>query len=184
MLRIHIGSITEKGLNLNQREDAAGLPLLSAVASDGTVSFIRPIHVRVHATLAGETIMIDGTAGSEVCIQCSRCLEPFNMKIETDFTSTAMPEIPSAIDPETVNDVELETDEIDVISYSGDSIDLSDEIAQQLIMALPLKPLCREACKGLCSRCGADLNKASCQCHAQDNSSPFAVLKSRAFPKK
>jgi uncharacterized protein len=184
MLRIHIGSITEKGLNLNQREDAAGLPLLSAVASDGAVSFTRPIRVRVHATRSGDAIMIDGTAGSEVRLQCSRCLEPFDMNIETDFSSTAVSEIASTIDPETVNEIELAADDIDVIAYSGDTIDLGDEIAQQIIMALPFKPLCRDACKGLCNRCGANLNNTSCQCRPQDSSSPFAVLKARTFPKE
>ena len=184
MLRIHIGSITEQGLNLDVLEDSTALSLLSAVTSDGAVRFTQPIHVRVHATLAGETIMIDGTATSEVRIPCSRCLEPFDMKIETDFSSTAVPDIPSVIDPEPANDIELAADDIDVIAYSGDSIDIRDEIAQQIIMALPFKPLCRDACKGLCSRCGVDLNKMSCQCRTQDESSPFAVLKTRAFPKK
>jgi uncharacterized protein len=184
MLRIHIGSITEQGLNLDVLEDSTALSLLSAVTSDGAVRFTQPIHVRVHATLAGETIMIDGTATSEVRIPCSRCLEPFDMKIETDFSSTAVPDIPSVIDPEPANDIELAADDIDVIAYSGDSIDIRDEIAQQIIMALPFKPLCRDACKGLCSRCGVDLNKMSCQCRPQDESSPFAVLKTRAFPKK
>ena len=184
MLRIHIASITEQGLILDERADAALLPLLSAVASDGSVSFTRPIHVRIHATLAGETILIDGTIESGVRILCGRCLEPFDMKIETDFSSTAVPEIPSTIDPAAADDIELTADDMDVMAYSGDSIDLNDEIAQQIIMALPFKPLCKDSCKGLCSRCGVDLNKASCQCHPQDENSPFAVLKTRIFPKK
>jgi uncharacterized protein len=184
MLRIHIASITEQGLILDERADAALLPLLNAVASDGSVSFTRPIHVRLHATLAGETVLIDGAAESEVRMPCSRCLEPFDMKIETDFSSTAVPEIPSMIDPTAADDIELTADDMDVIAYSGDSIDLRDEIAQQIIMALPFKPLCKDACKGLCNRCGVNLNNASCQCHPQDESSPFAVLKTRIFPKK
>ena len=184
MLRIHIGSITEQGLNLDLREDAAALPMLRAVTDDGAVIFTRPIHVRIHAAITGKTVLIDGKAESAVRMPCRRCLEPFDMKIETDFSSTAVPDIPSVIDPEPANDIELAADDIDVIAYSGDSIDIRDEIAQQIIMALPFKPLCRDACKGLCSRCGVDLNKMSCQCRPQDESSPFAVLKTRTFPKK
>jgi len=41
---------------------------------------------------------------------------------------------------------------------------------------LPLKPLCREECKGLCSRCGADLNQGPCGCPEIENESPFALL--------
>jgi uncharacterized protein len=73
---------------------------------------------------------------------------------------------------------------MDVITYMGDSIDLRDEVAQQIIMALPFKPLCRNNCKGLCSRCGIDLNHQACQCHNQNQGSPFAVLKTLNFPTK
>lgn len=184
MLRIHIASITEKGLNLEEREDSAALPLLCAVTGDRGLHFIRPIHLRIHATLTGQTVLIHGTAESEVRIPCSRCLEPFDMKIETDFSGTAVPDVPSMTDPAAVDEIELAADDMDVIVYSGDSIDLGDEIAQQIIMALPFKPLCRDACKGLCNRCGVDLNQTSCQCRPRDESGPFAVLKTRAFPKK
>ena len=169
---------------MDQREDASALPLLSSVAGDGGIFFTRPVHVRIRATLTGQTVLIHGTAESDIRIPCSRCLEPFNMKIETDFSGTAVPEIPSKADPAVVDEIELTADDMDVIAYSGDSIDLRDEVAQQIIMALPFKPLCRDACKGLCNRCGADLNKTPCQCRNQDESSPFAVLKTRTFPKK
>ena len=129
-------------------------------------------------------VLIRGTAESEVRIPCSRCLEPFDMKIETDFSGTAVPDVPSMTDPAAEDEIELVADDMDVIVYSGDSIDLGDEIAQQIIMALPFKPLCRDACKGLCNRCGVDLNQTSCQCRPRDESGPIAVLKTRAFPKK
>ena len=184
MLRIHIGSITEQGLNLEEREDSAALPLLSAVTSYRGIHFTRPIHVRIHATISGQTVLIHGTAESEVRIPCSRCLEPFDMKIETDFSGTAVPDVPSVIEPAAVDEIELAADDMDVVLYSGDSIDLRDEIAQQVIMALPFKPVCRNTCKGLCSRCGVDLNQSSCQCRPQHENGPFAVLKTRVFPKK
>ncbi len=184
MMQIHIGSITDNGLDLDQREDAAAFSLLSAVAADGSVIFTRPIHVRIHATLSGKTLLIDGTVESDVRMPCSRCLEPFDMKIETDFSGTAVPEIQAMIDPGAVDDIELAATDMAVIAYSGDSIDLRGEIAQQIIMALPFKPLCRNACKGLCSRCGADLNQTACQCRPQDESGPFAALRTHAFPKK
>ncbi|WP_319409986.1 DUF177 domain-containing protein [uncultured Desulfosarcina sp.] len=184
MLRIRIDSITDSGLNLDEREDAARLPLLNTVAGEGGLRFIHPVHVRIHATLSGETVLIDGIAETVVRIPCSRCLEPFDLKIKTDFSATAVPEIQPLIDPEPADEIELAADDMDVIAYSGDNIDLRDEIAQQIIMALPFKPLCRNACKGLCSRCGADLNQTPCQCRPLDEKSPFSVLKARTFPKK
>ena len=184
MLRIHIGSITQQGLDLDRREDAAALPLLSAVAGEGSVIFTHPIHVHIHAALSGNAVLIDGTAETNVRLPCSRCLEPFDMKIKTDFSGTAVPEIPAMDDPAAGDDIELAETDMEVIVYSGDDIDLGYEIAQQIIMSLPFKPVCRDTCKGLCIRCGADLNKTDCQCHPQEEGGPFAVLKTRAFPKR
>ena len=184
MLHIHIGSITEQGLDLDQQVDAVTLPLLDAVTREGSIRFTRPMHVSIRATLAGQTVLIDGTIIARVRIPCSRCLEPFDLTIETDFSATAVPEIPANLDPDAADDIELSADEIEAIAYRGNSIDLRDEIAQQVIMALPFKPLCRDTCKGLCGRCGVDLNKTPCQCPSKDQSSPFAVLKTLSFPKE
>ena len=181
MLRIHIGSITEQGLNLDLREDAAALPMLRAVTDDGAVIFTRPIHVCIHAAITGKTVLIDGKAESAVRMPCRRCLEPFDMKIDTDFSAIALPEVPAINDPAAGDDIELAAKDMEVIAYSGDSIDLGDEIAQQLIMAVPFNPLCRDTCKGLCDRCGENLNNKTCQCQPQDENGPFAVLKTRAF---
>lgn len=184
MIQIHIGSITNQGVYLDERQDAGVFPLLKAVSGEGAVSFIRPVRVRLRATTADETVLIEGTTGSTVRIPCSRCLEPFDLIIETVFSATAAPERPCVIDSDAADDMELVADDMDVIAYSGDSIDLRDEIAQQIIMALPFKPLCRDTCKGLCNRCGIDLNKTACQCQSQDESNPFSVLKNLSFPKK
>ncbi len=184
MLRIYIGSISEQGLDLDEQVDAALLSLLKAVSREGAASFTRPVHVNIHATRAGETVLIDGTAETWVRIPCACCLEPFDLKIETDFSTTAVPEIPSIIETDAKSDIELVADDMNVIAYGGDYIDLSDEIAQQIIMVLPFKPMCRDACKGLCSRCGVDLNKIPCQCPSLEENNPFEVLKALSFPKK
>ena len=85
---------------------------------------------------------------------------------------------------ETKEEIELAAHEMEVLAYSGNSIDLRDEIAQQLIMALPFNPQCSQACRGLCSRCGANLNTTTCQCTSEDEGNPFAVLKNLALPSR
>lgn len=182
MLRIHIASFSEGESRLDAKVDAATLSPLKAVAGEGGISFVKPVHARIHATQAGETVLIDGSVATAIRVPCSRCLEPFDLNLETQFTTTAIPEKPSLVGADTADEVELTADEIEVIVYSGESIELGNEIAQQVIMALPFKPLCRESCKGLCSHCGADLNRAPCRCHRQRADSPFAVLKTFSFP--
>jgi uncharacterized protein len=70
---------------------------------------------------------------------------------------------------------------MNVMEYHGETIDLRDEIAQQIVMTLPVKPLCDSACKGLCSRCGANLNRRPCTCTQTDDGNPFAVLQTLSF---
>jgi DUF177 domain-containing protein len=182
MLQIHIGSISEQGLDIHEAVETTDLPLLHAVSREETVHFVQPVHMHLHATRAGETIRIDGTLVTGVRIPCSRCLQPFDLPVETHFSATAAPQQPPLSETDAAAEIELAAEDMDVIAYSGDSIELADEIAQQVIMALPFKPLCREACKGLCSRCGADLNKTPCQCAANGETNPFAVLKKLSFP--
>jgi uncharacterized protein len=185
MLRIHIGSIMDTtGWILDEQVEPLLLPLIADVSREGSAQFTQPVHARVRATMAGESVAIEGRLQTAVRLICSRCLEPFEFIIDTDFSAVALPEKPTLNDSRSTDAIELSADEMDVIPYTGDSIDLRDEIAQQIIMVLPFKPLCRETCKGLCSRCGIDLNHHACQCHNQNQGSPFAVLKTLSFPPK
>ena len=184
MLCIHLGSITEEGLEINEAVEAAALPLLDDLARKDEIRFVRPVQVRLRASFAGESVRIDGRVASFVRLACSRCLARFNMQITADFSATAVPELPAHMADETKEEVELAAHEMEVIAYSGTSIDLRDEIAQQLIMALPFTPRCSLACRGMCSRCGANLNIASCQCTGEDGGNPFAVLKNLELPSR
>lgn len=184
MLRIHIDSITDKGLDLDERVDASRLPLLNAVSQEDALRFNRPVHVRVHATVAGETVLIDGSATSRVHIHCSRCLAQFDMPIESYFSAAAVVELPTPPQTETEDETELSADDMGLIAYTGNSIDLRKEIAQQVIMALPFNPLCSKACKGLCSHCGVNLNQTPCRCANEEKGNPFAALKTFSFPER
>lgn len=184
MLCIHLGSITEQGLEIDERVEAAAFSLLVDLARKEGIRFIRPIQVRLHASFAGESVSIAGRIASTVRLACSRCLTPFDLNISADFSATAVPEPPSRTPDETADEIELAAHEMDVIPYTGNSIDLRDEVAQQLIMALPFNPRCSKTCRGLCSRCGANLNTAPCECASENEGSPFAVLKNLSLPPK
>jgi uncharacterized protein len=184
MLQIPIGSIRENGWLLNEQVEAAGLPLLSELSRKEEIRFVDPIQVRVVATRTGETVAIEGEIRTGVHLRCSRCLTPFDLKVRSEFAVTAVAAVAESSADAPVSEIELAADEMDVLFYSGDSIDLREEIAQQLVMALPFNPLCKETCKGLCNRCGANLNRSTCQCKAEDAGNPFAVLKNLSLPGK
>ncbi|BBO73608.1 hypothetical protein DSCW_10250 [Desulfosarcina widdelii] len=184
MLRIPIGSICENGWLLNEQVEAAGLPLLAALGRKEEIRFVQPIQIRVVATRTGETIAIKGDVHTGVHLRCSRCLTPFDLDVRSEFSVTAVAALAESPADSHASETELAADEMDVLLYSGDSIDLREEIAQQIIMALPFNPLCKEACKGLCNQCGANLNRSTCQCKTVETGNPFAVLKNLSLPEK
>ena len=183
MFRIHVPSITETGWQVDKQVEAFHLPLIADLLRNKSVEFARPVRARIRAHRSGETVGIVGHAQTAVRPICSRCLEPFEFVIDNEFSVTAVPETRPIDSGGSADETELRAEEIDVIPYAGDTVDLATEIAQQIIMALPYKPLCRDSCKGLCSRCGINLNEQTCQCHRRpDPASPFAALKTLALP--
>ena len=184
MFILHIESISASGWELNEQADAGGLPLLHALSRETPIHFTRPVQAQLHARRLGDQVAIDGTVKTTVVLTCSRCLEHFEFDVETNFSATAVPERPLVAASIPKEEIELSGDAIDVILYEGESVDLRNEIAQQIIMALPFKPLCQENCKGLCSHCGTNLNQSTCTCQSGAANNPFAVLKSLKLPNK
>jgi uncharacterized metal-binding protein YceD (DUF177 family) len=93
-------------------------------------------------------------------LMCSRCLEPFRFAVATDFDLRYVPRTENAGEGEQ----EVEEDDLATAFYSDDQIDLGQLVMEQLHLALPMKALCRETCKGLCPQCGTNLNAGSCEC--------------------
>ncbi len=120
----------------------------------------------------GHDILIRGHLQGQLGLSCSRCLVPFMAPAEADFDLLLVP-APQGESPE---EEELSAAELDLDFYSGESVDLEAIIREQIILMMPLKPLCQEECRGLCPRCGANLNQESCSCQAVKSDSPFAQL--------
>ena len=93
-------------------------------------------------------------------LDCSRCLEPFAVPIDAPFDVLFLPA--EAIGHE--GEHEVNDDDLNVSFYKGDEIDLSDVMREQFYLALPMKPLCRPDCQGLCAVCGANRNRETCSC--------------------
>jgi uncharacterized protein len=74
-------------------------------------------------------------------------------------------------------EVALAEEDLVSVSYQGDTIDFTNEVQEQVLMEIPLKPLCSEGCKGLCSNCGADLNTGECCCARSGAGFTFSALK-------
>jgi uncharacterized protein len=101
-----------------------------------------------------------GRVQTSLELKCSRCLEPFTAPVDQEFDLRYQ--------PRTVNDGEgereIEEDDLGIAFYENDEIDLGQLMHEQFVLSLPMKPLCGDACKGLCPICGINLNRGTCDC--------------------
>src|SRR5262245_4700696 len=116
-----------------------------------------------------------GDIATLATLDCGRCLEPYGLPLTMhfDLLYTSRPE-----ERDRPGENRVDEDSITEVHFDGFRIDLDALLAEQIYLALPLKPLCREGCRGLCSRCGANLNLSACGCLADIEPDPrFAALK-------
>jgi len=130
-----------------------------------------PLKVDAVAELVGAEIRIRGRLATRLESACDRCLEPVEIPVEHDFDLFYRPL--HSIAREEV--IEIPRDELDVGFYSGEGVELADLVAEQVILSLPLKVVCRADCRGLCPTCGADRNRQPCGCPGSQDR-PFASL--------
>ena len=156
-------------------EPVGTFPLLAGMQDDRICSIAGKIEGDVTVVREYENIRVTGRIAVPLALSCSRCLADYTSFIDTSFTLFYRKE--STVAPSSED--ELELGEMDLLSssYSGDEIDLTHEIEEQIAMEIPLKPLCSEECKGLCHVCGIDLNTSSCSCGKEAASLTFSALK-------
>ena len=106
-------------------------------------------------------------------LPCSRCVEPFRLPIDSTFDIRYLPQTEMAAEGER----EVEEDDLSDAFYRDEQIDLAQLMEEQFYLALPMKPLCRDDCKGLCPNCGTNLNDATCDCQVRWEDPRLAALK-------
>lgn len=170
-LKINVVTIPEEGRNFVFSGDGKWFQENFPESSDIDFS-LRKVEVTGHITKISSTVFIKGSLSAIIDIACSRCLEGASLTVGGDFAYTMVP-----LTPETREDLELRAEDLEVSSYQADFIDLAPIICEQIVLQIPIKPLCSEDCKGLCPYCGANLNVASCKCDLEIIDDRLAVLK-------
>ena len=106
---------------------------------------------------------LEGTIRTELELPCSRCLEPFRLPVDAAFDLRYLPASAMTTEEESA----IEEDDLETSYYRDEVIDLDELMREQFYLALPMKPLCREDCRGLCPQCGVNLNSGTCDCVAE-----------------
>jgi uncharacterized protein len=130
-----------------------------------------PVRVAGRAEREGSALRVTGTLETRLRLTCSRCLEVFDLPVKARFDVTYSPIVPGG------DEVELGARDLTVCHLDGETVDLAEMVHEQVLLAVPMAPVCRPDCKGLCPHCGANLNQGACGC-AQGAADPrFDVLR-------
>lgn len=130
-----------------------------------------PISGKARLIRTQRGILVDAEYETSVELECGRCLEVFRMPLGGKLEEEFLPQV------DVWTGVEVDNQEDDALRIGEDHIlDLSEAIRQDILVRLPLRPLCSELCQGLCPQCGAARNSESCPCAPAGSESPFGAL--------
>ena len=121
-----------------------------------------------------------GRVQTQLELQCSRCLEAFGLAVDAPFDIRYLPASEVSTDVER----EIEENDLETSYYRDDQIDLNELMREQFYLVLPMKPLCKDSCQGLCAECGTNLNVASCECAPAWEDPRLAPLRGLGKPRE
>ena len=169
LLKEPVGSTRKYDLEteeLRLDDEEAGAELLAA----------RDLHGKVKVTRISDGVLVQGDVAAKVELECSRCLESFTLPVEGSLEEEFQP----TIDVESGMPVRRADYEKNDAAFQVDAnhqMDLAEPVRQALLVSLPMKPLCREDCKGICPQCGAYWNEADCDCEVETVDSRWGSLR-------
>lgn len=146
--------------------------------TDEDVEYVAPIRGKVTVTNSGRLLLARGSVDTVVAQECARCLasirQPVHAAIEEQYS---LSEVENAVyhdvAPAIVQD---EENEVPPGLFDGNVMNLNVLVRQAVILNVPLQPLCREECAGLCPTCGKNLNEGKCSCPPSKAGRPLAAL--------
>ncbi|NHM27544.1 DUF177 domain-containing protein [Desulfofundulus sp. TPOSR] len=137
------------------------------------LSFDGPARAFLEISNTGKTLLVEGEVKGTLEVRCARCLEPFRLPVEATLSEVYYP----ADSEEMVVADPAKEEYQEWIPFSGDVLDITPEVLKSILLVLPMRFLCDEGCRGLCPRCGQNLNMAPCACSGEDVDPRLMILK-------
>ncbi|MFC1489916.1 DUF177 domain-containing protein [Candidatus Latescibacterota bacterium] len=144
------------------------------------ITFVDGIHVvcEMHKYIDLSKLDIEIKAHAEQ--NCSLCVEPFRFEINGELSLVVRHmkkgELFPSFTEDDSGDIEAYDDNLIFLPYGEDSIDITENVHDALLLAVPTKPLCKDDCKGLCTECGENLNISDCGCSTDKTDSRWQEL--------
>jgi len=163
---IDINKIDEDGLSFERTLDFSDLD-----DGAGQATSAAPVRIRGSVERNGETVDLTGRLNATVRLSCARCLESFDLPVDREFVLRLVAE---ETGPEAAKDADAD---VSVFQAPEGRADLREIATEQIYLSLPMKPVCREDCKGLCPACGANRNVDECGCPQEPEDLRLAPLR-------
>lgn len=161
-MKIVIADIPDEGLEVDIEERVE----LEDVVLSG------PVISQLSLNKVDGELIITGQLKAEMQLQCSRCLKDFTQRLDIAVNVVYHP-----AEEVTGEKHALKNDELDMGFYQGEELDLQELLKEQILLNTQMKPLCGEDCKGICPKCGKDLNTGQCNCSRREIDPRLEVLK-------
>lgn len=172
-MKIPVDEIPQSPKEVDFSQGVEGLNEIYGQESSRDFRFAAPLSIHLTFYRSGNEIIIQGNLHGEVIGCCARCLEEYGFALDHNFAVVLIPE---AERPGRKAE-ELHAEDLGLSHYHAEEIDLTPLILEQAMLSLPTRPLCGEGCRGLCSRCGVNLNVASCNCGADIGDPRMAIFR-------
>lgn len=160
-MEIRVDNLQESPFRLTIEEPLASLPLLSGSAAAGEAVFNGPLSGELLIRNSGSVIEVEGTLTCTVELACGRCLQPVSQQLVVPVALSFERQL-TVVEDEAER--ELSEDDLGLVPFYGDTLNLREALEQEVLLAVPQHPLCRDDCAGLCMVCGGDRNRQACDC--------------------
>jgi uncharacterized protein len=137
---------------------------------------VAPVKLTARVSKDAQKVRLAGRVQTTLETDCGRCLEPFTVPVDAKLDLMFLPDAGDGA-VQVAGEKEVREEDTGVSFYKDDTIDLGEVMRDEFFLALPMKPLCKDDCKGLCPLCGANWNRDTCTCKAEWVDPRLAVLK-------
>ena len=171
VVKLSVDTIAEAPKELTIAEEIGELNLLYDQGQVKEFRFPPVLEVSLIYYRSGRELFFHGRLEGLIEGRCGRCLESYSFPLKKDFDFVLTPE------PISARKGELSRDEMGLSFYAAEEINVSPFIREQVLLALPTRPLCAEGCRGLCTGCGVNLNEESCLCETSEDDPRMAFFR-------
>lgn len=171
-LRINVAGLLKETTG-GARDHVVGTAAASVAAMVADARPLAPLTGTVRLLRSPRSIFARVRATTEVILDCSRCLEDAVARIDVDFDAEYFP----TVDVVTGSSLKVPEDEMSFVIDHNHELDLAEPIRQELLVAVPMHPLCTPECAGLCVECGHNRNEGPCDCQDEVADGRLAQLR-------